>query len=149
MSAISQQLLFNTKPVLSNVIMRQQKTSDVHFGATTMASVTEQTFQRDVIDASYQQPVMVDFYADWCKYCKELEPTLQEFADDQTRQNPGKVKVVKFDVDPQKRGKIKLTPTLQQYGIRQIPTVLVFENGKIKNRSLGAVPKRTLESLMK
>jgi len=80
------------------------------------------------------QPVLVDFYATWCGPCKTMAPILQDFA----RRNEGKVKVLKVDVD-------KSQQAAMQYRIQGVPTLILFQNGKIKWRQSGVVPLAQLE----
>ncbi len=78
-------------------------------------------------------PVLVDFYADWCGPCKMMAPILKEVADDMN----GKMKVLKVDVDRNKKAAAK-------YGIRSIPTMILFQKGKILWRHTGAMQKAQL-----
>ncbi len=94
--------------------------------------VTDETFDRDVLKAS--EPVLVDFWAAWCGPCKAIAPIVEEVASQYT----GKVKVGKMDVD-------KNVATPQRYGVRGIPTLLLFKNGKVAEQIVGYVPKETIE----
>ncbi|MEQ9297469.1 MAG: thioredoxin [Cyclobacteriaceae bacterium] len=78
-------------------------------------------------------PVLVDFYADWCGPCKMMAPILKEVADDMN----GKMKVLKVDVDRNQKAAAK-------YGIRSIPTMILFQKGKILWRHAGAMQKSQL-----
>ena len=82
---------------------------------------------------SSQIPVLVDFYADWCGPCKMLSPIVQEVASDMH----GRVKVIKVNVDKNQSASMK-------YGIRGVPTLILFEKGKILWRQSGAMSKRDL-----
>ena len=84
--------------------------------ADSIPSVTDASFQADVIEASKTQPVMVDFWADWCRPCKMLTPTVEEIA----RENEGKLKVVKLNIDDN-------MGVPGKFNIRGIPTLLVFK----------------------
>ena len=82
---------------------------------------------------SSQIPVLVDFYADWCGPCKMLSPIVQEVASELH----GRVKVIKVNVDKNQNASMK-------YGIRGVPTLILFEKGKILWRRSGAMTKRAL-----
>ncbi|MBZ5648519.1 MAG: thioredoxin [Acidobacteriia bacterium] len=97
-----------------------------------MFEVTDENFDRDVLKAS--QPVLVDFWAAWCGPCKAIAPIVEEVAS----QYNGKVKVGKMDVD-------KNIATPQRYGVRGIPTLLLFKDGKVAEQIVGYVPKETIE----
>lgn len=83
-------------------------------------------------------PVLVDFYADWCGPCRQQAPILKQL----TERAGDKIRVVKIDVD-------KAQAAAQQYGIRSIPTMILFKNGKIVWRQSGVQPLHTLEGLVK
>jgi thioredoxin 1 len=93
-------------------------------------AVSDANFQADVIDASKTQPVMVDFWAEWCRPCHMLAPTVAEIAHDYA----GKLKVMKLNVD-------EAMNAAGRYNIRGIPTLLVFKNGQVVEQIVGAVPK--------
>ena len=98
--------------------------------AENVGSVTDSTFQAEVIDASSSQPVMVDFWAEWCRPCHMLAPTVAEIA----RDYAGKLKVVKVNVD-------ESANAAGRFNIRGIPTLLVFKDGQVVEQIVGAVPK--------
>lgn len=83
------------------------------------------------------QPVLVDFYADWCGPCQMMAPVLKEVASEMGDQ----LKVIKIDVD-------KNQPIAQKFGVRSIPTLILFQNGEIKWKKAGVVTKRELTSLL-
>ena len=97
--------------------------------------ITEEAFEREVINSS--KKVLVDFYADWCGPCRRMSPILDEFA----RENPN-VKVVKVNVS--NRGAI-----LGKYGIRGLPTLIVFQGGSEIRRGVGARTKAGLQTLVR
>jgi thioredoxin 2 len=97
--------------------------------------VTDDDFQQ-VISGS-DVPVMVDFHADWCGPCKIMAPVLDEFA----HAHKGEVLVVKLDTD-------RNAKTAQEFGIRGIPTLIVFRDGEEAARQTGAVPREKLEALL-
>jgi len=99
-------------------------------------SVTDSEFKATVLDSA--EPVLVDFWAPWCGPCKAIAPALDELA---TRYK-GKVKVAKMNVDENQQ-------TAQDYGVRGIPTLLVFKGGKVVEQIVGAVPKSRLEESFK
>jgi thioredoxin 1 len=101
--------------------------------ADSIPSVTDASFQADVIEASKTQPVMVDFWADWCRPCKMLTPTVEEIA----RENEGKLKVVKLNIDDN-------MGVPGKFNIRGIPTLLVFKGGQVADQIVGAVPKEQI-----
>ena len=110
-------------------------------GATTWPRPTssilqDSTFETEVLKSDV--PVLVDFWAVWCGPCKAIAPTVEELA----KQYKGKVKVAKMDVDEHQN-------VPQQYGIRSIPTLLVFKGGRVVDTIVGAVPKSKLEESLK
>src|SRR5580704_16808004 len=96
-------------------------------------AVSDASFDKDVIEASKTQPVLVDFWADWCRPCHMLSPTVEEIA----RENVGKLKVVKLNVDESLNAAAK-------FNIRGIPTLLVFKGGQVADQIVGAVPKEQI-----
>lgn len=95
------------------------------------------TFQQLVIDASFQQPVLVDFWADWCQPCKTLMPILQNLAEEYA----GKFHLVKVNTDEYQ----ELT---MQHEIRSLPTVKVFQNGVAVDEFMGAQPESAIRELI-
>jgi thioredoxin 1 len=96
---------------------------------------TDDNFQNEVLNSA--TPVLVDFWAAWCGPCRMIAPMIEELAGDYD----GKVKVGKLDVDNNQR-------VAMQYGIRSIPALLVFKDGKVVDQIIGAVPKpRVAEKL--
>jgi thioredoxin 1 len=96
-------------------------------------AVSDASFQADVIEASKTQPVIVDFWADWCRPCHMLTPTVEEIA----KEHAGKVKVVKLNVDENMN-------TPGKYNVRGIPTLLFFKGGQVADQVVGAVPKEQI-----
>ena len=95
-------------------------------------AVTDATFQVEVVDSD--TPVVVDFWAEWCGPCKAIAPIVEELAGEYD----GKVKFAKMDVDT--------NPGVpMQFGIRGIPTLIIFNGGKAVDQVVGAVPKSMLK----
>jgi thioredoxin 1 len=105
--------------------------------AENIQAVSDANFQAEVIDASKNQPVMVDFWADWCRPCHMLSPTVEEIA----REKAGKLKVVKLNVDENMNSAGK-------FSIRGIPTLLIFKGGQVADQIVGAVPKEQIVKVL-
>lgn len=101
-----------------------------------MVTGTDANYQTEVLDSDI--PVLVDFWADWCMPCKMIEPHIEQIAEEYK----GKLKVVKFNVDEN-----PMTP--QSLGITGIPTLILYKDGEIVERIVGAVPKEQIEELIK
>ncbi len=97
------------------------------------AQVTDATFKQEVIDNTL--PVLVDFWAPWCGPCRMVAPVVDEIAG----QYEGKLKVVKVNTDENPQ-------IASQYGIRSIPTLMIFKGGQKVDTVVGAVPKNTLST---
>ncbi|HIK57092.1 MAG TPA: thioredoxin [Synechococcales cyanobacterium M55_K2018_004] len=99
------------------------------------AAVTDSTFKQEVLES--ELPVLVDFWAPWCGPCRMVAPVVDEIAE----QYAGQVKVVKVNTDE--------NPSVaSQYGIRSIPTLMIFKGGQRVDMVVGAVPKSTLSNTL-
>jgi thioredoxin 1 len=96
-----------------------------------VVQTSDDAFEADVLKSD--TPVVVDFWAEWCQPCKQIAPFLEQLAGDMN----GQVKVAKVNIDDN-----PLTPT--KYGVRGIPTLMVFKNGEIAATKVGALPKSKL-----
>src|SRR5919199_1535199 len=98
-------------------------------------TLQDQTFENDVLKSD--QPVLVDFWATWCGPCRAIAPIVDELA----KEYQGKVKVGKMDVD-------RNNATPMRYGVRGIPTLLVFKGGQVKEQIVGYVPKEQIQKAL-
>lgn len=97
--------------------------------------VTDDTFEDEVLNSD--QPVLVDYWADWCGPCKMISPLLSEIADEYA----GKIKVTKLNIDENPQ-------TPPKYGIRGIPTLMLFKNGNVDATKVGALSKSQLTAFL-
>ncbi len=100
-----------------------------------MVHVTDETFEADVLNS--ESPVLVDFWAEWCGPCKMIAPILDEISDEYD----GRVKVAKLNIDENPN-------TPPKYGIRGIPTLMLFKNGNVEATKVGAVSKSQLTAFI-
>jgi thioredoxin 1 len=98
----------------------------------SVGKVSDATFEADVLKST--EPVVVDFWAEWCGPCRMIAPALEEIAGSMG----DKVKIVKLNVDEN-------PATATKYGIMSIPTLMIFKNGELASRQVGAAPKQKLE----
>ena len=98
----------------------------------SVEKVSDTTFESEVLKAN--GPVVVDFWAEWCGPCRMIAPALEEIAGSLG----GKVKILKLNVDENPQ-------TAAKYGIMSIPTLMIFKNGQMASRQVGAAPKQKLE----
>ena len=99
-------------------------------------NVTDATFEAEVLKAD--KPTLIDFWASWCAPCKAIAPIVDELA----AEYEGKVKVTKMNVDEN-------PSTPSKYGVRGIPTLLLFKGGNVVDQKVGAVPKSQLAEMLK
>ena len=98
-----------------------------------VGKVSDKDFEAEVLKSG--QPVVVDFWAEWCGPCRMIAPALEEIAGSPLG---GKVKIVKLNVDENPQ-------TAAKYGVMSIPTLMLFKNGELASRQVGAAPKQKLE----
>jgi thioredoxin 1 len=103
--------------------------------ANTTVAVTDDSFEADVINS--EVPVLVDYWAEWCGPCKMIGPILEELA----AEMGDKVKIAKLNIDEN-----QMTPA--KYGIRGIPTLLLFKNGEVAGQQVGAMSKSQLQQFI-
>lgn len=102
---------------------------------TEISHVTDDTFEDEVLKSD--TPVLVDYWAEWCGPCKVIAPVLEEIAEEYD----GKMKVCKLDIDSNEE-------TPPKYGIRGIPTLMLFKNGNVEATKVGALSKSQLTAFL-
>jgi len=108
-------------------------TVDTHMAAENVAILTDANFGQEVLKSGI--PVLVDFWAEWCGPCKMLGPVLDELAGEYT----GRVKIAKVNIDEHQK-------VASDYGIRAIPTLLLFKDGEVAEQIVGLRSKRDLKA---
>ena len=98
--------------------------------------VSDENFESVIVNSEI--PSMVDFWAEWCGPCKKVGPVVEELA----KEYEGKIKIAKMDVDSNRQ-----TPA--KFGIRNIPTLILFKGGEVVNTIVGAQPKTSIEEELK
>ena len=97
--------------------------------------VTDETFEKEVLNA--EDPVLVDYWAEWCGPCKMIAPVLEEIAEEYA----GKLRIAKLNIDDNAK-------TPPKYGIRGIPTLMLFKGGNVEATKVGAVSKSQLSAFI-
>ncbi|NKB34495.1 MAG: thioredoxin TrxA [Pseudomonadales bacterium] len=120
---------------MSDNLSDQQQTQTESNAAGDIVHISDSSFDQDVLQA--EGPVLVDFWAEWCGPCKMIAPVLEELAGDYGE----KLKVCKMDVDANPE-------TAPKYGIRGIPTLILFNNGDVAGTKVGAVSKSQLSAFI-
>lgn len=100
----------------------------------SVITITAQNFEAEVINSD--KPVLLDFWAAWCGPCRMLSPVVDEISDERAD-----IKVGKVNVDEQ-------SDLAERFGVRSIPTLIVFEGGKVKTTSVGAIPKEKILGML-
>ena len=103
--------------------------------STHLVHVTDNSFELEVLNS--EQPVLVDYWAEWCGPCKVIAPVLEEIA----TEYDGKMKVCKLDIDANEE-------TPPKYGIRGIPTLMLFKDGHVEATKVGALSKSQLTAFL-
>ena len=102
---------------------------------SNIIETNDSDFESEVLKADI--PVLVDFWAPWCGPCKAIAPILEQISDEQG----DKIKIVKVNVDDNQKYAV-------DFGIKSIPTLLIFNKGELKNQIIGAIPKTEIEKFI-
>ena len=118
----------------SNVVLASLKETPAPM-SDLIVSVTDESFEQDVIKSD--KPVLIDYWAEWCGPCKMIAPVLEEIA----QEYAGRLTVAKLNIDEN-------PATPPRYGIRGIPTLMLFKNGNVEATKVGAVSKSQLSAFI-
>ena len=99
-------------------------------------NIDDTNFKKEVLGST--MPVLVDFWADWCMPCLMLAPVLEDIS----KEYAGKIKICKLNVD-------EAPETASRYEVMSIPTIMIFKNGEIVSKTVGAMPKEAMEDFIK
>lgn len=102
----------------------------------SILKITERNFQEEVLNSD--RPILIDFYADWCGPCRMMAPIIDQIAEEM----PDKIKVGKINVDDNQELAMK-------YGVMSIPTIVIIENGEVKNTLVGVRDKSEIKEMLK
>jgi thioredoxin 1 len=128
-------LHFSSNRVVFEKLNTLSLTEEAPMASDAVLTLTDANFDRDVLQS--ELPVLVDFWATWCAPCKAIAPLIDSVANEYV----GKVKVGKVNVDDNQS-------TPGKYGVRGIPTLILFKDGKVVDQVVGAVPKSQLDALI-
>lgn len=98
--------------------------------------ITKDNYEKEVLKSD--KPVLIDFYADWCGPCRMMSPIIDEIAEEMS----GEIKVGKVNVDDNQE-------LAMEYGVMSIPTIVIMENGKVKNTLVGVRDKNEIKEMLK
>ena len=120
---------------MNQIRARVIKRWEIRMAGNNTLTFTDDSFDKDVLSSDV--PVLVDFWAEWCGPCRMMGPTVDQVATDYA----GKVKVGKLDVDSNQQ-------TAFRYGIRGIPTLLLFKGGQVVEQKVGAIGKPEFQKML-
>ncbi len=117
--------------------MCSDKKKAIPTGGSSTIKLTDKQFENDVVEASKSRPILVDFWAEWCEPCNRIAPVLEDIA----KTFNDKLTVYKLNIDENPL-------TAPKYGIRGIPTLLLFVNGEVKKTKVGLLSKTQLKEFL-